>query len=159
VPDLISHAASAYLFRNLTPKLRVCQKQFFILVLLGVFLPDLISRGAMVLAPDFLFIAQYFHTPFACFFQSLIISCFFIKSQKMMVFMALTTGWILHQGLDVMQGILGPGYYFIFWPLSYDAYSLAVFPDTAWYYVASLTTLIAILTNRALMKKIKEKII
>ena len=77
----------------------------------------------------------------------------------MMVFMALTTGWILHQGLDVMQGILGPGYYFIFWPLSYDAYSLAVFPDAAWYYVASLTTLIAILTNRALMKKIKEKII
>ena len=77
----------------------------------------------------------------------------------MMVFMALTIGWMLHQRLDVMQGILGPGYYFIFWPLSYDAYSLGVFPDSAWYYVASLITLIAILTNKALMKKIKEKII
>ena len=77
----------------------------------------------------------------------------------MMVFMALTTGWVLHQGLDVMQGILGPGYYFIFWPLSHDAYNLGVFPDSAWYYVASLTTLIAILRNKALMKKIKEKII
>ena len=76
----------------------------------------------------------------------------------MMVFMALTTGWILHQGLDVMQGILGPGYYFIFWPLSYDAYSLGVFPDSAWYYVAFLTTLMAVLTNKALIKKIKEKI-
>ena len=159
MPDLISHAASAYLFRNLTPELSVCQKQFFILVLLGVFLPDLISRGAMVLAPDFLFIAQYFHTPFACFFQSLIITCFFIQSQKVIVFLALTTGWILHQGFDVMQGVLGPGYYFILWPLSYNSFSFGVFPDSAWYYVAFLTTLMAVLTSKALIKKIKEKII
>ena len=157
MPDLISHAASAYLFRNLTLKLRICQKQFFILVLLGVFLPDLISRGTMVLAPDFLLIAQYFHTPFACFFQTLIISCFFIKSQKVMVFLALTIGWLLHQVYDVMQGVLGPGYYFILWPVSHDAYSFGVFPDSAWYYAAFLTTLMAILTNPALIKKIKEK--
>ena len=76
-----------------------------------------------------------------------------------MVFLALTTGWLLHQGLDVMQGVLGPGYYFILWPISHDAFSFGVFPGSAWYYVASLPTLIAILTNNALIKKIKEKII
>ena len=162
MPDLISHAASAYLFRNLTPKLRVCQKQFFILVLLGVFLPDIISRGAMVLLSeesDFFLTSQYFHTPFACFFQTLIISCFFIRSQRVTVFLALTTGWLLHEVYDVMQGVLGPGYYFVLWPLSYDAFSFGVFPDSAWYYTAFLTTLMAILTNKALIKKIKEKII
>jgi len=158
MPDLISHAASAFVFRNLTPKLRICQKQFFVLVLLGVFLPDFISRGTMILASDFLLVGQYFHTPFACFFQTLIISCFFIKSQKVTVFWALTTGWVLHQGFDIMQGTLGPGYYFILWPLSYDAVSLGVFPDSAWYYVAFLTTLTALLTNKILIKKIKEKV-
>ena len=111
----------------------------------------------MVLAPDFLFIAKYFHTRFACFFQTLIISCFFIKSQKVKVFLALSTGWLLHQVYDVMQGVLGPGYYFILWPVSNDAYSFGVFPDSAWYYAAFLTTVMAILTNGALIKKIKEK--
>ena len=75
----------------------------------------------------------------------------------MPVFLALTTGWILHQAFDVMQGVLGPGYYFVLWPLSYDAFSFGVFP--AWYYAAFLTTLMAILTNKGLIKKIKEKII
>ena len=158
MPDLISHAASAYLFRNLIPRLRICQKQFFILVLLGVFLPDLISRGAMVLAPDFLFIAQYFHTPFACFFQTFVISCFFVKSQKATVFWALTTGWMLHQAFDIMQSVLGPGYYFILWPLSNQSVSFGLFPDSAWYCVAFLTTLAAFLTNKSLIKKIKAKI-
>lgn len=74
-----------------------------------------------------------------------------------MVFLALTIGWLLHQVYDVMQGVLGPGYYFILWPVSHDAYSFGVFPDSAWYYAAFLTTLMAILTNPALIKKIKEK--
>jgi len=158
MPDLISHAASAFVFRNLAPKLRICQKQFFVLVLFGVFLPDFISRGAMVLLPKHFIVFQYFHTPFACFFQTLLISCFFIKSQKVSVFWALTTGWVLHQGFDIMQATLGPGYYFILWPLSHDAFNLEVFPDSAWYYVAVLTTLTALLTNKILIKKIKEKV-
>mgnify|MGYP004195461749 FL=1 len=158
MPDLISHAASAFVFRNLASKLRICQKQFFILILLGVFLPDLISRGAMVLAPKNFLVFQYFHTPFACFFQTLIISYFFIKSQRATVFLAITLGWILHQAYDVMQGVLGPGYYFILWPLSSQTFSFGIFPDSAWYYVAFLTTLTALLTNKALINKIKEKI-
>jgi|TARA_B100000315_G_scaffold255116_1_gene297683 hypothetical protein len=158
MPDLISHAASAFVFRNLAPKLRICQKQFFVLVLLGVFLPDFISRGAMVLAPDNFLVFQYFHTPFACFFQTLIISSFFIKSQKVTVFSAITIGWVLHQAYDLMQGVLGPGYYFTLWPLSSRAFSFGIFPDSAWYYVAFLTTLMALLTNKTLIKKIKEKI-
>ncbi len=160
MPDLISHAASAYLFRNLIPKLRICQKQFFILVLLGVFLPDIISRGAMILLSeesDFFLTSQYFHTPFACFFQTLIISCFFIRSQRVTVFLALTTGWLLHEAFDVMQGVLGPGYYFILWPLSSQTFTLNIFPDSAWYYVAFLTTLTALLTNKTLIKKLKTK--
>ena len=157
MPDLISHAASAYVFRNLASGLRVYQKDFFVLVLLGVFLPDFIARGSAVLAREIFLTAQYFHTPFACFFQTLIISCFFVKSQKVTAFWALTTGWLLHQGFDLMQGILGPGYYFILWPLSYDAFSFGVFPDSAWYYVAFLTSLVAILTNRELIKKLKQK--
>ena len=77
----------------------------------------------------------------------------------MTVFLALTTGWLLHQGFDVMQGVLGPGYYFVLWPLSYDAFSFGVFPDSAWYHAAFLTTLMAILTNKALIKKIRKKTI
>ena len=158
MPDLISHAASAFVFRNLAPKLRICQKQFFVFVLLGVFLPDFISRGAMVLAPDNFLVFQYFHTPFACFFQTLIISSFFMKSQKVTVFSAITIGWVLHQAYDLMQGVLGPGYYFTLWPLSSRTFSFGIFPDSAWYYVAFLTTLMALLTNKKLIKKLKEKI-
>ncbi|HAK38186.1 MAG TPA: hypothetical protein DCM60_08065, partial [Nitrospina sp.] len=95
--------------------------------------------------------------PFACFFQTFIISCFFVKSQKVTVFWAITTGWVLHQAYDVMQGVLGPGYYFILWPLSSQAFSFGIFPDSAWYYVAFLTTLTALLTNKTLIKRIKEK--
>ena len=158
MPDLISHAASAFVFRNLVPKLKICQKQFFVLVLLGVFLPDFISRGAMILTSENFLAFQYFHTPFACLFQTLIISCFFVKSQKVTVFWALTAGWMLHQAYDVMQGVLGPGYYFILWPLSSQTFSFGIFPDSAWYYVALLTTLTALLTNKTLIKKIKEKV-
>ena len=158
MPDLISHAASAYLFRNLTSKLKVCQQQFFVLVLLGVFLPDLIARGSAVLDREIFLAAQYFHTPFACFFQTVVISCFFVKSQKATVFWALTTGWMLHQAFDIMQSVLGPGYYFILWPLSNQPFSFGLFPDSAWYCVAFLTTLAAFLTNKSLIKKIKAKI-
>jgi hypothetical protein len=70
--------------------------------------------------------------------------------------LAITTGWVLHQAFDVMQGILGPGYYFILWPLSSHTVSFGIFPDSAWYYVAFITTLAALLTNKTLIKKKKE---
>jgi hypothetical protein len=153
VPDLISHAATAYIFRNLASKLRVCQKPFFVLVLLGVFLPDLISRATLVFFPKLFYLTQYFHTPFSCFFQTIIISCFFIKSQRLIVFYAITIGWVIHQTLDVLQGFVGGGNYVVLWPFSNKTFGFGLFPATEWMYVILITTLTALLTNKLFIKK------
>jgi hypothetical protein len=147
MPDLVSHAASAFVFRNIFMKLKICQGPYFLMVLFGVFLPDFVSRGSMVIIPEFFIVSQFFHTPLGCFFQTLFISCLFVREQRLRVFTAITFGWILHQVFDAFQITIGPGFYYYFWPLYDRALSLKVFLAEHWMYVALITTLVAVLTH------------
>ncbi len=150
MPDLISHFSSAFLFRNFFSRFWFAKKPF-VMLLFGVCLPDIASRGAFVLFPQLFFQAQYFHTPFACFFQSLTISCFFVRKQRYQVFKAVTIGWILHQMFDLLQKHVGPGNYYFFWPIYPDPLSLDLVWAQYWPLIALTTASIALLTSPSLI--------
>ena len=158
MPDLVSHAASAFVFRNIFLKLKSCQGNYFLMVIFGVFLPDFVSRGCIVIIPEFFLVSQFFHTPFACFFQTLIISCLFVREQRLNVFTGITFGWILHQLFDAFQITVGPGNYYYFWPLFDQALSLNIFLAGNWMYVAIITTLVAILTHQKTILWLKRRL-
>ena len=158
MPDLISHAASAFVFRNFFLKLKICQGPYFLMVLFGVFLPDFFSRGSMVLIPEFFIVSQFFHTPLGCFLQTLFISCLFIREQRLRVFTAITYGWILHQIFDAFQITLGPGFYYYLWPLYDQPLSLNIFLAGNWMYVAIISTLIALLTQQKTLFWLKMRL-
>jgi len=154
MPDLISHMASAYIFRNLFAKLEIIRKPFFYMFVFGVFLPDFISRGALVVFPDFFFIVQYFHTPFACFFQTLIVSSFFVKEQRCRIFLAITLGWILHDVFDAAQILIGGGYYYFFWPVYSQSVTMNLFWPHDWPYVAISALTLAWLTTGSFFTRV-----
>ena len=155
MPDLVSHAASAFVFRNFFNKLDICKRPFFFMLLFGVFLPDFVSRGSMLIASRFFLVSQFFHTPLGCILQTILISCLFVKKQRFLVFVAITCGWILHQVFDAFQSTVGPGYYYFFWPLYDEALSLDLFLASYWVYVATITILIAIVTHNRTISWVK----
>ncbi|QPJ63999.1 MAG: hypothetical protein G3M78_00685 [Candidatus Nitrohelix vancouverensis] len=155
MPDLISHAASLYVVKNCFVKSRVFSRSFFAMAMLGVFLPDIISRGVMKLFPAATMIAQYFHTPAACFFQALFISCLFVREQRYLVFWAITAGWVLHQVFDVFQHHLGPGLYFMLWPLYWEPIKIPLIQSTEWPLVAASTMTLAWVTGAVLARQKK----
>ena len=128
------------------------------MVIFGVFLPDFVSRGCIVIIPEFFLVSQFFHTPFACFFQTLIISCLFVREQRRNVFTGITFGWILHQLFDAFQITVGPGNYYYFWPIYDKPLSLKIFLASHWKYVAILTTLVALLTDQKIIIWLKTRI-
>ena len=154
MPDLISHTASAYILNNLWTKWGKHQIAFPML-LLGVFLPDILSRAAIFLGPEIYLTAQFFHTPLACFFQSTIISSCFIKDQQWLVLKALTLGWVLHQSFDLLQTSLDPLVYTVYWPFSARCVSIGPIWIGHWYYVAGITIFLAIITQQRILKKFK----
>ena len=99
MPDIIGHLASGYLLRNLQLT-RETLRHAFPLVLFGLILPDLLSRPYWIIGPGYFFTAHYFHTPFACFLQTLVLSCFFAPGHRKMAFRAITLGWVFHQSFD-----------------------------------------------------------
>ncbi len=158
MPDLITHFSSAFLFRNFSSRFWFSKKPFFIMLLFGVCLPDIASRGAFVLFPHFFFQAQYFHSPFACFFQSIIISCFFVRKQRRQVFHAITIGWILHQVFDLLQKHVGPGNYYFFWPIYPDPISFNLIWAQYWPIIALATTSVALLTSQNMVSWIYRQL-
>jgi len=125
------------------------------MVLLGVFLPDIVARGAMAVFPEYTMQAQFFHTPVACFFQTILISCLFIRRQRFQVFKAITLGWILHQSFDLIQTTLGYGFYFPLWPLYGQAIKFPLLEATDWPGIAAVTALMA-LASEFLLKKMRK---
>lgn len=147
MPDLLSHIASVYIYRNIFPKLKLNRIAFWA-VLFGAFLPDLISRGIVLIDIRFYYSAQFFHTPFACLFQSLIISFLFVKHQRSIVFLAITIGWSFHQLFDLFQTSLDPFMYTVFWPVYVKPVRIGIFWSGYWYYVAGITVFFAIITMK-----------
>ncbi len=156
MPDLLSHAASAYLAKNIKPKSSLFSRRYFGMVLFGVFLPDIVSRGTMALLPELTLTAQYFHTPIACFLQTVLISSLFIRKQRLRVFQAVTLGWILHQTFDLAQTNLGAGFYYVLWPIYDLPLRVPLLQATDWPWVATITVLMAVVSEKLLKKK-KQK--
>jgi len=127
------------------------------MMLFGVFLPDFVSRGSILVAPELFIVSQFFHTPLGCFLQTLFISCWFVKSQRALVFIAITCGWIVHQLFDAFQIIVGPGYYYFLWPLHDQALSFDMFLSGNWKYVAVIISLVAIVTHQKVISWLKMR--
>lgn len=158
MPDLVSHAASGFIFRNFFPDWPSCKKAFP-LALLGVLLPDLLARPAVFLGPGFYYTFQYFHTPFACLLQAFIISCFFVSGQRVLVFRAVTLGWVLHQGFDLFQDSISPGYYYLFWPFYNQPMSLGLFWAGYWPWVTVATVLAALFTRKRFIAQARSRML
>jgi hypothetical protein len=156
MPDLLSHAASAYLVKNVKPQSALFGKRYFGMVLFGVFLPDIVARGTMVLFPEWTLTAQFFHTPVACFLQTVLLSTLFIRKQRVRVFQALTLGWLLHQTFDLAQTNLGSGFYYVLWPLYDHPLRLGLFESSDWPWVALITVLMAIVSEFFLKKNARK---
>ena len=157
MPDIVSHLASGYLIRNFQNKSKIFQRAFP-LILFGLVLPDLFSRPYWIIGPGFFFTSHYFHTPFACFFQTLAITSFFAPVHRKLAFRALTFGWVLHQGFDLLQRSLDPGYYYIFWPLLNQPFRIGLFWAGNWPYVAIFTVLFAGLASKGFRFSIRSLI-
>jgi hypothetical protein len=134
-------------FRNFLPNLRISRPPYIWMMICGVFLPDALARGILFFSQESFLTAQFFHTPFACFFQTLLISCLFVKEQRADVFNATTAGWILHQVFDLGEIALSPSYYYLFWPLSDRPVTLNLVLPEHWPYLAGGTVLIALLSG------------
>ena len=155
MPDLISHTASVFLARNFFSKFSVFKGNYFTIVLFGVIMPDLIARPAWIVSNQLFLSVQFFHTPIACFMQTILISCCFNTRQRVTVFYALNIGWVIHQAFDLLQ--LAPTkYYYIFWPLYDQPITLGLFLVENWPWVALLTVLMAVLTSEKLLFRIKR---
>ena len=155
MPDIISHLASGYIVRNFRFKWETLQRSFP-LVLFGLVLPDLLSRPYWIIGPGYFFTAHYFHTPFACFLQTLVLSCFFAPGHRNMAFRAITLGWVFHQSFDLFQRSLDPDYYYLFWPLLTRPFRIGLFWAGNWPYVAGATVLFAVITSQWFRRWIKN---
>jgi hypothetical protein len=158
MPDLISHLSSAFLCQNFFSRPWFFNKPYFLLVLFGVSLPDLISRGIKVFSPDLFIPAQFFHTPFACFFQAVFISCFFVQEQRYRAFYAISIGWILHEIFDSLQRHIGPGNYYLLWPVYPEPVSFNLIWAQYWPGIAIVTSLTALLTNKRVLIWIRQQL-
>lgn len=145
MPDLLSHTAVVYIYRNLFPKLKLNRTAFWA-ILFGTFLPDLISRGIVLIDDKYYYSAQFFHTPLACVFQSFVICFLFVANQRITIFFAITIGWFIHQLIDLFQTSLDPFMYTVFWPVYVEPVRIGVFWSGYWYYVTGITVFVAIVT-------------
>lgn len=121
MPDLITHAAGAYLARRgfgLTG--------YAVLLYLGVMLPDLLSRPLHILFPRYTWAAAAFHSPAGVFLACWLIALFFREDQRRRVFCFLFGGGMLHELMDLGQKHLVGGYRWFF-PFSKKEFSLGFF--------------------------------
>lgn len=119
---------------------------------LGLILPDLFSRGPVILMEFILKrfpgdIARFFtnfHSPFVVFWTALFISQFF-QANKKGVFLMLLAGAGLHSFLDSLQRHVEPVYFWLF-PFSWRKWEAGLFwADSSIYIIPFL--LIVVITG------------
>ena len=126
MPDLITHSAAAYFISRF--KWRAQDRALFYL---GAILPDLLSRGVYIAAPNLYYATDLLHSPFCVTLFTLIFIEFFDRSIKKRVFLLLISGVVSHYLLDILQKHLAIGYYWFF-PFSWKTYTWGLFwPETA----------------------------
>lgn len=129
MPDLLTHFLSGYLLGKWTIASRARRSIFY----LGAILPDLFSRGPVILL-EFIMrrypsgLSRFFinfHSPFVVFWLSLLISQFFQKDRRK-IFFILLSGAGFHFILDFFQRHVEP-VYFWFFPFCWKRYEAGLF--------------------------------
>lgn len=125
MPDLATHALSAYL---LTAPVR--ERLPALAAVSGSLLPDLLAQGLFASAwaldgatpgrlPEWVHDGAYlFHTPFALVLLCGWVALLLPAAHRRGGFLALSTGGLLHIGLDLLQDHLGPAPYHPLFPFS-----------------------------------------
>lgn len=129
MPDLISHIASGYLLK---PKYK--SPQWMGVFLVGICLPDLMTRPFYIIWPQLYWFVMPNHTPIGILLGCLLLSGFFIKEQRNRVFMTLLLGSMAHLALDLIQKHAHGGYALLF-PISWQTFELGIFwpEQTLWF--------------------------
>lgn len=150
MPDLVTHAAIAYLFRVGTGRRHVPA------FVAGSYAPDLLCRVpalffTMVNArvapmPDVLIYGwEPLHTPIGMLLSSFLLSRLFVPTQRNAVFGNLFGGMLLHLALDVLQEHWGVGHLLLF-PVTSWSYELAWVGSEDSVFAAPVLGLAALLT-------------
>jgi len=125
MPDLLTHALIASPLKARFPRL-------FSVFLLGVILPDVLSRTPGILFPgstSIIFLNYFLHSPIIIVLSCLVLAyCFPQKIRKNFLYLLLA-GSFLHLFLDLFQKTLTTGYLWFF-PFSFSSFSIPLFwPD------------------------------
>ena len=155
MPDLLTHFLSAYILGRCVIPSRAARAVFY----LGAILPDIFSRGPVILmqlmfktlSEGLYRFFMNFHSPFVMFWFSLLISQFFEKDRKK-IFCILIIGCGFHSFLDLLQRHVDP-VYFWFFPFSWAKWEAKLFwADSSMYAIPFLIGFIIILESIIFMK-------
>ncbi|MCX6356668.1 MAG: hypothetical protein NT045_02130 [Candidatus Aureabacteria bacterium] len=104
MPDLITHLCSLQVVRQFV------RVRHLSVVMLGVILPDIISRPLHIFFPATYWYMAPLHSPLVCLLYCLLVSLLWAPELRRGVFLALLAGVALHLLFDSMQNQLGPVY-------------------------------------------------
>lgn len=137
MPDLLTHTLV------ITPFKKLLRKNFT-LVLMGMVLPDIVSRIPGIILPNRSFISWMqaaLHSPIALLLACLFFSFFFSQKIRKKAFLALSAGTFIHLFMDLFQKTFIVGYFWFF-PFSFKSFWVPVFwPNDSIYFVPFLVIL------------------
>lgn len=130
MPDLLSHLLSGHIAGT---ALRSNRRGWLAVLLLGVLLPDLLTRPIYILWPAAYWLVKPLHTPIGITLTCLALSAFFVRTQRNLALAMLFTGSGLHLLLDLLQKHLHGGYALLF-PFSWRSFEFGLFwpEETLW---------------------------
>ena len=138
MPDLITHVIPFYFLRKQLPA-------YFVLLMFGAVLPDLLSRGISIPGkwllplrpnPEMIPIHYYLepiHAPLCLLLIKYLLSLLFVESIRQRVFLMIMLGAFSHLILDAMQRTIeGNGLYWWLFPFSWQSYEFGLLWPEDW---------------------------
>ncbi len=128
MPDLLTHVATGYLARGAAPK-----RLHPGVLILGVILPDIVTRPIYIVWPDAYWFVKPLHTPLGLVLLSLAVSGLFVPRDRQRALINLLAGSGLHLALDLLQKHLVGGYALLF-PWTWKSWEIGlIWPEqTLW---------------------------
>lgn len=138
MPDLLTHILVPSLFKKKFQK-------YFLIVLLGAILPDIISKIPRFFLENRFYQWQWFfqtfHTLVGLLLLCLLTTFFFEEKERQAVFKFLLIGVVSHVILDSFQQhfALGTQGYHWFFPFTWQDFTIPLFwPETSLYFIPAL---------------------
>jgi len=145
MPDPGTHVLISFWFKRfLFKKNTLLSMPLF---LIGGILPDIVSRGGIILFPQhYYWFFQTFHTPLSLILQCTFLSFLFEKDIRLSTFVSLIAGITLHLLADSMQSHIAEGAYFWFYPFSNWTTEFGIFHVDFWPYLLAGSILLILLS-------------